>query len=437
MIRTFLAASVAALAVAGPAMAQEAIPAEFPPESYAANQYVDSEGCAFIRAGIGGMTNWIPRMSRSREPLCGFEPSLAAAAPAVAESRPAATPAPARRAEASPASRRATAAPVSPRVVTPQPAVARDTPPVLTRAAFCAGRSGPQPGYVSSRTGDTIICGEDRDARPGAPLRGTVTLAAVCADMAATGRRYVLKHSGEPVSCSPHDATAPAPGSRLAAAVPALPAGPTGTQACDPGSESGRAVTGASPLPRRCGPQAQSPSGLGNAARVAPRGTGVMAFLDPAGDLRRAAAAVPMPDPVSPPRGYRNAWDDGRLNPNRGVRIVEQAGAGQVRAPVTAAPVAVPTALVSRVSTRSAPVAPAVAAQGRFVQIGAFAQSANADRAAARLRAMGLPVAHGRVTKGGTEMRIVATGPFADAATLGRVLGSVRKAGYADAFARR
>ena len=50
MIRTFLANSAAALAVAGQAVAQDSIPAEFPPESYSANQYVDSEGCAFIRA---------------------------------------------------------------------------------------------------------------------------------------------------------------------------------------------------------------------------------------------------------------------------------------------------------------------------------------------------------------------------------------------------
>ncbi|MCP1168225.1 SPOR domain-containing protein, partial [Limimaricola sp. ASW11-118] len=83
MIRTVLTASAFALAAAGPGAAQDGIPAEFPPESYSANQYVDSEGCAFIRAGIGGMTNWIPRMSRAREPLCGFQPSRIAAAPAL------------------------------------------------------------------------------------------------------------------------------------------------------------------------------------------------------------------------------------------------------------------------------------------------------------------------------------------------------------------
>ncbi|PHP26484.1 hypothetical protein CJ301_16015, partial [Limimaricola cinnabarinus] len=227
MIRTVLTASALALAVAGPGAAQGSIPAEFPPESYSANQYVDSEGCAFIRAGIGGMTNWIPRMNRAREPLCGFQPSRTAAAPALPV---VADPAPERRAEAAPErsapapARRtaAAAAPASPQVRAPEPARAA-APAKLTRAAFCANRSGPQPGYVSSATGETIICGDAganapaTAAAPGAPLRGAYSLAAVCADMAATGRRYVLQESGAPVTCGPQRATAPQPGTQLAA----------------------------------------------------------------------------------------------------------------------------------------------------------------------------------------------------------------------------
>ncbi|MEI4233881.1 hypothetical protein [Roseovarius sp. D22-M7] len=52
------------------------IPAEFPPAGYAGRQYVDSNGCVFIRAGRSGAVTWVPRVSRTGTPICGAEPSL-------------------------------------------------------------------------------------------------------------------------------------------------------------------------------------------------------------------------------------------------------------------------------------------------------------------------------------------------------------------------
>lgn len=73
-----MAVIVVALGVGGSqtqAQDSRSQPAEFPPSSYKGKQYVDSAGCVFIRAGIDGNVSWVPRMSRAREQVCGFQPT--------------------------------------------------------------------------------------------------------------------------------------------------------------------------------------------------------------------------------------------------------------------------------------------------------------------------------------------------------------------------
>ena len=72
--RTTLGAAIW-LVLVGPSAAELAVPAELPPEDYAGQQYVDSKGCLFLRAGPKGNENWVPRVTRDGVPLCDNPPS--------------------------------------------------------------------------------------------------------------------------------------------------------------------------------------------------------------------------------------------------------------------------------------------------------------------------------------------------------------------------
>lgn len=49
-------------------------PAEFPPASFKGAQYMDSQGCVFMRATSDGRTSWIPRIGRDRKAICAGKP---------------------------------------------------------------------------------------------------------------------------------------------------------------------------------------------------------------------------------------------------------------------------------------------------------------------------------------------------------------------------
>ena len=57
-------------------------PAEMPPEDFQQTAFVDSAGCAFMRAEINGETTWIARRGADRQPICDEIPTFAPGDPA-------------------------------------------------------------------------------------------------------------------------------------------------------------------------------------------------------------------------------------------------------------------------------------------------------------------------------------------------------------------
>ena len=418
-----LALAVLVLGPAQAALAQSgelALPLEFPPSSYSSNQYIDSTGCAFLRAGLSGAITWVPRVNRDRTQLCGFQPSIASLDITIAENAAAIANAPVISIAVPPASPIATAA----------AQIADVGMPIETVASLTTPPRIPVIQPVTQPVSPRIIALPAAVAPPvAAPVSviPRMTMAQICADMDATGRRYRNAETGITIRCAPQFQPDSDGGAARADAPAMVNLGGqiiTVAQLCQISDATGnRYLNAATGIAVRCGPQVESPSGL-----TSPLGQRLVAQA-PVAPLALVPVATPVSAPVrvhapaavvSPPAGYVAVWDDGRLNPQRGLP--------QGVAQVAEAP------LISHVSAMNLPQP--VATTQRYVQVGTFADPANANRTAAQLQAIGLPVGFATITSNGTQMRVVAAGPFADAAGLQSALQAVRSAGFSDAFVR-
>ncbi len=394
----FITLSVVTSLASGAAIAQSSgIPAEFPPAEYAGNQYVDSNGCAFIRAGISGITNWVPRVDRSRSQVCNFEPTfpVADAAPEPAVEAPAVAMAPA-AAPAAPASTGSlvlspTAADLqrpAPRIASaPAPAaVAAPAAPRMTLAEACDGKFGVQAGFISSSTGEPIDCGPAPVAtatvaapEPAVAEVPRMTLAQICDGMSTGNIRYIDANTGEPIVC---------PSAPAAVATVAAPA-----------STGPRELTFDEGI-------------MGAACNLAPTNGGKRVECQPNVQQSRATistmgASVPASNPTGllavpqPPEGYAAVWDDGRLNPNRGLQ-----------------------------TQRAFAAAPRTTLSKPFIQVGSFGVHGNADQLVAQLRSMGIPAQ----TSLRGSLKLVAAGPFETSAVQNQALSRIQSLGFRDAY---
>ncbi len=425
-----LAVLAASFQVAGAAAQQTEIPAEFPPSSYQGRQYVDSRGCIFVRAGIDGAVNWVPRVTRQREHLCGARPTFADA------------PAP------EPATQRTQRATVIASPSPPEPAPVRGPENAAAPAPVRAAAAPPGPAPAP-----TV-----------APVRRTQASAPPMATVAPRSIPAARQAQVPPaVSISPKSAPAAATGQTYS----------TARAACQSGAAYVARRSGDGTLVRiRCAPQAQPP--LATLRRAKAPETGKTVYANRTRDARSLPGKtriVPRhvyegrdEQVVTVPEGYRTAFEDDRLNRKRANqsidgyratqldwtntvprRLVDRRSGRDVTAkyPKLVYPYTDYTTQRAALSTRSsAPQAvqttrrEAVSSQGRFVQIGTFGVRANAENTATRLQRMGLPVTFSTLRRGGKSYRVVLAGPFDTGAQISAALGSARRAGFGDAFIR-
>ncbi|WP_028030650.1 SPOR domain-containing protein [Gemmobacter nectariphilus] len=394
MLLKFLpVALVAAAATANIAHAQGRPPAELPPAGFSGQQYVDSRGCLYVRAGYGGQTNWVARIDRARNPICGQTPSVTAMAQA---QRQLATPEPV---PAAPAPVAMAAAPV--------PVAA--APRAVRGAAVAPSQYVPPPVTYGKPT----------------PLRAAAPVVAAAPPAVAAPRAVVA---------------APAP-------VPVAPRGPVLAGDAPPFSLGGHPPL----VDRSRGCPERTPYGhfyrlrdgrtlllCSNSPRPVPNVelAGVPGHPVAAGPVVRVATS----DLMTPPAGYKAAWTDDRLNPNRALGTAEgdqrmrQVWTDRVpqklRDPAYARP-------QHAAASSKTDAAPAAAGGARFVQVGSFGVPQNASRAAAQLQALGMPVQVSRGAIKGKPVQIVRAGPFASDGQAVAALQAARGAGFGDAILRR
>ena len=495
-------AALVACVVCGPVLAQAAAngPAEIPPASYASTQYVDSTGCAFLRVELSGSVNWVPRLTRERTPLCGFQPTFGGAGPAPVPAPAAAAPVPV-MAEAEPvrppvAPRPATnvGAPMetvaslttppdlgvapapSPRIVTVPAPVAAPEPRRMTMSQACAGRTGIQPNMVSASTGLPIDCGPGVavatvaavapvatvapvQTNPAAPVAARIagaTLAdglGLCAPGILIGGASYDLRCAQPARVVAAPMGPMAPGGAAAPRAPTLsaPAATTGGYSgpmtiealCAYARQTGARLMTTSGAEVSCAPGVGTQRGMTGGVDY---GTGTLAraTMAPALDQLFGPGPVPASNPVgapavvAPPPGYRAVWDDGRLNADRGLRpgTVILAADGGTRVVARALAPQTVAPVPDAVPQVATPVAAPQVAARLYVQVGTFGDPANADRAIARLQSLGLPVGTMQVNRNGQVLRVIAAGPFDSSAQAQAALGAAHGAGFGDAFVR-
>lgn len=414
------------------AQIKKSVPAEFPPASYTGRQYVDSNGCVFIRAGVDGAVNWVPRVTRGRKQICGFKPTLSGSQVAAAQAP------------------RATAPATQPATTTTS-ATAQATRKPATTTTTTLYRSAPPPKPVAPKPAKAPVVATV--TKPAAKPRRVVETS--CANLSAQSRQYINSTNRYAIRCGPQ--SAPHVTERATASANATVYRP------------GAVPANVSATYRTGGTYATAPGYYTGVTRVAPKHV--------------YANQKASTDGVYVPEGYVSVWEDDRLNTRRahqtfaGKAQMEQRWTRttprRMKVPdvgpvVTQADVAVqyqyPVAMSFAqqqpkakrkvtVSTRgqapakaapkpaatmaATPKADTSAPSHRYVELGNFSDPNHAKRTAQKLANSGLPARMGKVTHKGKSYTLVMAGPFKTQGQLDSGLARVRGMGFSQASLRK
>lgn len=390
-----LAAVVSPVAAFSQSMAQIGGPAESPPAGYKGLQYVDSRGCVFMRVESSGSARWYPRVNAAHKPVCN-KPRPAASIDVAEE-----TPAPAPKVMAAPAPKApVVVAQARPVILTPAKAPMETVASKMMPAAP-APRVVAAPVAVARVTVPVVADKRYEKVATKGPAAGQIG----CYTSAPVAEVVKLRNGGTAVVCTRGD------GTTSGWMAPIYPAG----------------------------------SRPGIALRDAPQVTQTQSNSNRVAAARSYASAEPE---IVVPKGYKQAWKDGRLNPKRGVgtaqgqlaqdqiwtrkvpaRLVSDVAKAKLKAKSS-------TVTISSMNSATAAAPAPKAAGARYVQIGTFGVASNAAGAASRLQVLGLPVAKSKLTKGGKVLQIVMVGPFGSSNDAQSALQMARRAGFGDAFLR-
>ncbi|MDG2340739.1 MAG: SPOR domain-containing protein [Paracoccaceae bacterium] len=340
-------AGVWAISAVGQAML--IVPAEYPPASYEGREYVDSNGCVFIRAGVDGTVNWVPRVSIDRKPVCGFEPTFSA-----------------------------------------QQLAALNAAEAETMAATAAPAALPTPTPVTTPAKTMTVASDPN-------VQNDIYTPIATNSGLSSGSNY---------------------GQSVATNVPGLVVNDI-----------------------YVGNGGQSSAGASSVEVIYPSGTSATNYVR-ATTSNTASLSINVPNNYGDsPFGYKPAWDDGRINPQRGPQ--SSAGDASMNQVWTQT---LPRQLLADASgyqrsgggfgntvrsvipwMSSKELAPGSA--GDFIQIGAFGSAENVGKNIAVLTQMGM----GAVIQDAGAVQVVLAGPFSST-DIRSALRHLRSSGYSDAF---